>query len=162
MIEVFGQITAGIAIPSLMLLFMLVLLTYVLLMAQRRPDFDIAQVLKDDQGKLSAMRAFAFVALGVSCWVIATLTLKGTLTPDYFLYFLVCWANTPVAMVLAQRWDGSLPMGRGAPSSPPASPVLLQSLGQIPDPLQKPSKTPPFPPKVEVDGDDVPSGAKPK
>lgn len=101
-----------ILIPALMLLVLIILLVVVLVRAQARPDFDVANFLRDELGKESAMRAFAFVALAVTSWVIATLTLKGNLTPDYFLYYNLTWANTVVLMKLADKWSGQLPFSR--------------------------------------------------
>lgn len=105
-------------IPALMLLGLFVLLLVILVRAQARADFDVANFLRDETGKESAMRAFAFVALAVTSWIVATLALKGNLTSDYFLYYNLTWANTVVLMKLADKWSGQMPFAKGDASPP--------------------------------------------
>ena len=106
-------LTPEIAAPLLVLIFLFLLLSVVLWNAQQRPDFDIANFLRDGTGKESALRAFAFVALAVSSWIVATLVLKDRFTPEYFLYYNLTWANTLVLVELAKRWSGVLPLSGG-------------------------------------------------
>ena len=113
------KLTPDILIPAIILLSAGLLLIYVLWQAQKRADFDIANFLRDEQGKESALRAFAFVALGVTSWIMATLTFKDKLNPDYFLYYVLTWANTLVLVKLAEKWTGNLPFSSKSDGSQP-------------------------------------------
>lgn len=103
---------ADVLVPAAILAFILAFLVAVLLRAQSRPDFDVANFLRDEARKESALRAFAFVALGLSSWVIATLTFQGHMTPDYFLYYNLTWANTLAIVKLVDKWNGVLPFSK--------------------------------------------------
>lgn len=90
------------------------LLVWVLRAAQRRPDFDVANFLRDENGKESSTRAFAFVALGIMSWAVAMLIFMDKMTADYFFFYGVLWAGTPVALELAKKWNGSLAVTGGS------------------------------------------------
>lgn len=106
-------LTPEIAVPLLVLVLLFVLLAIILFKAQQRPDFDVANFLRDETGKESALRAFAFVALAISSWIVATLVIRDKFTPDYFLYYNLTWANTLVLVELAKKWSGILPLSGG-------------------------------------------------
>jgi cell division protein FtsW (lipid II flippase) len=110
--------TFEIVIPALILLCVGLLLIYVLFSAQRRPDFDIAEFLKDDKGRYSALRAWGFICLGVHSWWVATLVFQKLSTENYFLYFGMIWAGTPILIKFAERWTGNLPFAQAGSTSP--------------------------------------------
>jgi hypothetical protein len=73
MMDVFGY---TIDAPAASLLAMFAIGVYVLFAAQRRADFDWGQALKDDGGKVSALRLAIFVAIAVSSWLIIFVTMN--------------------------------------------------------------------------------------
>jgi hypothetical protein len=85
----------------MVLLALLAAAMYVMWQAQRKADFDWADMLRDDAGKPSAFRLAIFVSLGVSSWLLIYVTMKivGTsstwvealnaLFPWYAIYILV-------------------------------------------------------------------------
>lgn len=121
-------LTWDVIVPGMILVVILLFLVIVLARAQTRPDFDIVNFLRDENGKESALRAFTFIAVAITSWVIATLTFQGKLTPDYFLYYNLTWANTLALTKLVERWNGVLPLSKSSnsgsenvqPTSPPA------------------------------------------
>lgn len=117
MMRLLDQLTLEFILPAAMLALMFTAIGILLWRAQRRPDFDIANFLRDEHGKESAFRAFAFVALAVTSWLLAVLALRDKLTPDYFFYYCLTWANTVAAVKLAERWSGALPFTTPRPPS---------------------------------------------
>lgn len=114
-----GEITIAVIIPSSILAVLFMLLAYVLMRAQRRADFDIAGFLRDESGKESALRAFAFVALGMTSWVMATLVFLNQMNETYFLYYNMTWSGALVLRELAQKWDGVVPFSIRKQQDPP-------------------------------------------
>lgn len=112
-----SETTFGVLVPAAILFCVFVLLALVLWRAQMREDFDIAQFLQDDHGKYSALRAWGFICLGIHSWWVATLVFRGEANENYFLYYGIIWAGTPVMMKFAERWTGALPLTQ--PSQPP-------------------------------------------
>lgn len=98
-------------VPSLILVCLLVFAFVLLVRAQQRPDFDIAQMLQED-GKVSSTKMFSFIAIAVSSWIIAFLTIAKALTPEYFSYYLIIWSGTAVAIKIVDKWNGTLPFSR--------------------------------------------------
>jgi cbb3-type cytochrome oxidase subunit 3 len=99
-------------IVALLILFMqLIFLIFVIYKAQKRADFDVANFLRDENGKESSTRAFAFLCLAVMSWGFAMLIFLDRMTEFYFFVFGGLWAGTPVAMEMVKRWDGSVPFG---------------------------------------------------
>lgn len=74
--EIVKSVADLLDIPSIVLLAMLFAATYVMWQAQKREDFDWADMLRDDGGKPSAFRLAIFVSLGVSSWLLINLTIK--------------------------------------------------------------------------------------
>lgn len=96
-------------VPTLLLFLLLLFAFFVLVRAQRRPDFDLAEMLKDETGRISGARAFAFVSLAVTSWIVTYQTISGSLEPQYFFYYITTWSGASVAMALINKWDGSIP-----------------------------------------------------
>jgi hypothetical protein len=63
-------LTFQVVIPLVSLLAMVVMFIWVLSRAQKSDDFDASQFLRDEFGKLSAWRLFAFVCVSTHTWVI--------------------------------------------------------------------------------------------
>ena len=133
---------------ALTILFLqLVLLAFVLYRAQKRPDFDVARFLRDENGKESAGRAFAFICLAVMSWGFAMLIFLDRMTEYYFFIFGGLWAGTPVAMEMVKKWNGAMPFGSAAsynyntPGMPTGYPPYMYPRGSYPP-------YPPYPPQV--------------
>jgi hypothetical protein len=90
--------------PAASLLAMLAITIYVLFAAQRRGDFDWGQALKDDNGKVSALRLAIFAAIAVSSWLLIFVSMNviksgqdlEQLYPFYATY-LAIWSGAKVA-----------------------------------------------------------------
>jgi hypothetical protein len=98
--------------PALMLIVLLIGFAVSLVLVQLRPDFDLADMYRDDAGKVSAVRV-----LSVGCWVVATWyvmqdMLDGVPTPEVFWAYVVTFSAAKVLDKAAEKWDGSLPFGR--------------------------------------------------
>lgn len=99
--EVFGF---TLDLPFLSLVAMLAITVYIIFAAQRRDDFDWGQALRDDNGKVSALRLGIFAAIAVSSWLLIYVTMnvikKGDdleqLFPFYAAY-LGIWSGAKVA-----------------------------------------------------------------
>jgi cbb3-type cytochrome oxidase subunit 3 len=152
--KLLGEVQVKDLVALTILFGQLVLLLYILYRAQKRKDFDAANFLKDESGKESATRAFAFVCLAVMSWGFAMLIFLDRMTEYYFLVFGALWAGTPVAMEMAKRWNGSLPFGGGGgfggrypPYYPPPYPPMYPNQypmapGQMGPPPPPPSGAP--------------------
>lgn len=116
--KTWGQIgkEAIISLPVIptVILFLLLAFAFILVArAQARPDFDWADMLRDENGKVSSTRMFSFICLAITSWIMAILAISKELTPDYFWYYLVVWSGTAVALKLVDKWNGTLPFTRG-------------------------------------------------
>lgn len=110
-----ASVTIGVIVPGLMFLTMLGLFMWVVWRAQARDDFDASQFLRDENNKLSSVRLFAFVALGVHTWVIAVQTMASRITPDDMAIFAITWSGSLVLAEAVGKWNGSLPWAKGSP-----------------------------------------------
>jgi hypothetical protein len=117
-IRLLGAITIEQAVPFLILIAQGLFLILILFRSQSRNDFDVANFLRDENGKESSGRAFSFIALAISSWIMATLTFMKLMTVEYLVAFLVVWAGTPALLELIKRWNGTLPFSRGGMAFP--------------------------------------------
>lgn len=101
-----------VVVPVLMLLSMFGVFVWVLWRAQRREDFDAAQFLHDDAGRLSSVRLFAFLAVAVHSWVIAVETVSGRITPDMTMIYAATWSGSLVLAEAVKKWNGTLPWAK--------------------------------------------------
>lgn len=101
-------------VPTALLFVLLLFAFTIMLKAQKRKDFDWADMLKDDDGKVSSTRMFSFICLAVTSWIVAYLTISDKLTEQYYWYYLVIWSGTAVALKMIDKWNGTLPFSRGA------------------------------------------------
>jgi hypothetical protein len=98
--------------PAVMLIVLLVGFTISLVLVQLRKDFDLADMYRDDAGKVSAVRV-----LSVGCWVVATWyvmqdMLDGIGTPEIYWAYVVTFSAAKVLDKAAEKWNGSLPFGK--------------------------------------------------
>lgn len=111
-----ASLTVQVLVPGLMLAAMCGLFLWVLWRAQQREDFDASQFLRDDAGKLSTSRLFAFVACGWSTWHLAVLTFNAGVSEEKFLVYLGTWSGSLVALRAIEAWAPSRPV---SPPPPP-------------------------------------------
>lgn len=76
-------------------LLVLALLTLWLLIRWQRnhPDFDLADLLTGDNGRVSLAKFGQAAALVVSTWGFAVLVQQGKLTEMYFVGYMTVWAG---------------------------------------------------------------------
>lgn len=92
LIDVFSDLKVD--FPATVLICMAVALVWVLWRAQKREDFDLAQMLQDDKGQASSARLAMFVCLGISSWVIMALVWKtGQIDTWVFLGYAGIWSG---------------------------------------------------------------------
>jgi hypothetical protein len=99
-------------LPAVILFLLLVAALFVVLAAQRRPDFDFANMLKDSTGKESALNMGILGSFAISSWVIMHDTLSATLTDMQFFSYLGIWSGAKVLAVAAEKWNGQLPWAK--------------------------------------------------
>lgn len=112
-----ASVTIQVIIPLVMFGMMLAAFWYLLHKAQKKADFRIEQIFTDADGKTSGLAVVTLMAFAYSVWFMTVLALSGKTATQEFLYFLVFWSGAPVAVVLANKWDGRLPWAKG-PDSP--------------------------------------------
>lgn len=99
-------------LPIAVLAFLLVMAIVVLWRAQARPDFDIANMLKDDAGRESPLRFAILVSLAISSWGIVFLLINSKDALAYWNTYLLTWSGALVFIKAAEKWNGVLPGGR--------------------------------------------------
>lgn len=109
-----ASVTVNTIIPLVILLALSLFIWRVLALAQRSRGFDITQVFRDENGKISGLSFIMLLAFAMSCWYLAVDRLSAKPDPTVFLFFLLAWAGSPAMLELAKRWDGQLPFARGA------------------------------------------------
>lgn len=110
--------TWDILIPGAILAAIFALGVWVLWRAQKRSDFDLADMLRNDENRGSNTKAGFFVALGVSSWVIATLTVQKTMTVDFFWAYNVTFSGSFLLKAAIDKWNGVVPFTKGEPTPP--------------------------------------------
>lgn len=104
--------------PLLVLACMLIGMAVILWRAQLRSDFDLAQMLRDGEGKASAMRLAVLAALAVSSWALMRDVLRpGGADPTIYLIYCATWSASPVLAKAIEAWATV----RGGVASPAAS-----------------------------------------
>jgi len=107
-----ATVTINVIVPILILVALLVVIMRLLVMAQRKPDFNIELMLQDDAGKPSAVRFLSLMAFAISSWYLAVRVLSGKPDPQEYLYYLIAWSGALVFVKFADKWNGSLPFGK--------------------------------------------------
>jgi hypothetical protein len=108
-----ASLTINVVIPLLILLALLGFAWAMLSRAQRKDGFNVEDMFRDETGKVTASRVIAFFAFAVSSWWIAVGRLSGKTEDQAFFYYLAAWSGALVFIKFAERWDGSLPFGKG-------------------------------------------------
>lgn len=81
-------------LPNLMLLALVLVALLVLLRWQKsHPNFDLADLLTGDNGKVSLKKFGQASALAVSTWAFVVLVQQGKLTEFYFIGYMTVWAG---------------------------------------------------------------------
>lgn len=93
-------------IPLVMLLAMFGGFVWILVLAQRRDDFDASEFLRDDKGKLSFWRLSAFVCLGLHAWNYMIRTQNGAITFNEQVLWGCLWSGSAVVMMAVEKWVG--------------------------------------------------------
>lgn len=98
--------------PAAILLLLLFACFAIVIRAQRRADFDWGDALRDDTGKVSAMRLGVLVCLVISSWVLVDLTLKyADKDPEKLLYFyliyVAVWSGAKIVEKLLEAKFGA-------------------------------------------------------
>lgn len=104
----------AVIVPTVVLLVLLLTAGVVLFRAQMRSDFDVANMLKDDQGKESALRLGIFVSLAISSWGIVFMIINKTLDPGIWTTYLMTWSGALIFVKLADKWNGQLPWAKAS------------------------------------------------
>lgn len=106
-----ASVTIGVILPGLLLVVLLLFAWYVLWQAQKREDFDIADLLREN-GKVSTWRFASLMAFALhSAYFYASLFHKPD--PELFLWYGLLWGGAPAALILAEKWNGALPFAKG-------------------------------------------------
>lgn len=73
---------------------------------QKRPNFDFADIYKDDNGKVSAAR-FAGVGTWVACtWYVMQDMMDGVPTAEIFGLYAGIFSGAGVAVKAIEKWKG--------------------------------------------------------
>ena len=103
-----SSLTIGVIIPLSILITLAIAVWMLIARAQRDPNFDIANVLRDENGKESSERMITFGCFAVTSWVmaVAVFALPNLLTEIYITYTAL-WGGTATAKEIARRkWPG--------------------------------------------------------
>jgi hypothetical protein len=100
-------------VPLAALVVMMVAIGWLLNKAQAKEGFNIEQMFWDENSKVSASRVIAFMAFAFSSWDLMAARLGGTHSPEQFWGYLAAWSGALVFVKFADKWDGSLPFGKG-------------------------------------------------
>ena len=92
--------------PAFVLLLILVVFMYVLVRAQSRSDFDLADMLRDERGHASSIRLAAFVCLGISSWAVMYMLVKGDGKIDNtsFIGYMMVWSGAKAVEKAIDAW----------------------------------------------------------
>jgi hypothetical protein len=96
-VDICGLVIHAIDIPALILLAIMAFGLYVIIQAQKRKDFDFADMLRDKvTGRASEISFGILVCIAVSSWIVVYLTINKQMNQYYFLAFLVTWSGSAV------------------------------------------------------------------
>lgn len=103
-LDLLRLLTGYFSLPSFFLCLMLAAAWSMVHKAQSRPDFDFGNMMKDPEGKESAMRLAVLGAFCFSSWFLMAI-MSNNPTGDHtniYLIYLVCWSGSPVALKLGE------------------------------------------------------------
>jgi hypothetical protein len=128
--SLFNAFTFDKIIPLVALVVMVGMFAWMLGKAQAKPDFRIEEMFRDESGKTSAARVIAFMAFAISSWDLMSARLSNSANTEQFAYYLFAWSGALVFVKFADKWDGSMPFGKGKESiEPPLPPMGGQTEG---------------------------------
>lgn len=95
--------------PAIVFCILLTVGLWVLWRAQKDPgnNFDLKEMLRDAEGKPSAMRFGVFVALATSTWAMMTMVIANTLDPTIFLGYVGFWTGGAVANKFVEAYQAT-------------------------------------------------------
>ncbi len=113
-INILTGIVASFNLPSVALMVLFVGAFYVLHAAQKRPDFDLGNMFKNDSGKESAVALGILIAIILSGWVLVYDTISNqTIDSTIYSIYLGIWSGTTMGSklleVLKIKWSGPTP-----------------------------------------------------
>lgn len=122
--SIIGGLTVQLLLPAMLLLALLLVMMFVLWRAQKRADFDLANMLRQGNadGKESAAQLAILTAMAMSSWVLMSETLNSRLTENLWWGYLITWSGSPALLEVARRWNGALPFAKGPTTPPPEGP----------------------------------------
>lgn len=121
-----ATIAAGVLLPALLLIVLLGAAFWVIWLAQKRDDFDIADLLRSwdphtQQWRVDPFKFCTLMGFAVhSAYFYATLW-SSTPNPDFFFWYGLTWAGSPAAIEVARaakQWNGQLPFARPQQGQP--------------------------------------------
>ena len=103
-------LTENLDFAAIVLVFLLAGSVWILFKAQQQRGFDLSKMLRDDNGKESALNLCILGSFAISAWMLMFDTLHHEET-DWkgLLVFLLIWSGARVAVIAAQKWNGNLP-----------------------------------------------------
>jgi archaellum biogenesis protein FlaJ (TadC family) len=111
-----------ISTPSVVLFGILLFAVYVAFKAQKRDDFDFADMLRDETGKPSALRTSIFVSLAITSWVLVYIVIEKRVSDstlfNLFAIYIAVWSGAKVAEKAIDAWAA-----RGGASTHPYTPA---------------------------------------
>lgn len=102
----FNAFTFDKLVPFVTLVGMAILFGWVLFKAQKGPEFDAAEFLKDGSSKLSFGRLAAFICCMTHTWVVFVRTLNEKITVEELALYAVTWSGSLVLMQGIEAWRG--------------------------------------------------------
>jgi len=102
----FNAFTFDRLIPFLSLILMSGLFIWVLFQAQKGPEFDASEFLRDDRNKLSWGRLAAFICCMCHTWVVFSRTLNDKITFEELVLYAVTWSGSMVLLQAIDAWKG--------------------------------------------------------
>lgn len=110
-----ATVTIGVILPAVLLVVLLGFAGFVLWRAQKRADFDIADLLRevgpDGVARVSTWRFASLMAFAIhSAYFYASLFTKPD--AELFAWYGILWGGAPAAVILAEKWNGNMPFSR--------------------------------------------------
>jgi energy-coupling factor transporter transmembrane protein EcfT len=107
-------LTLNIDLPAIMLGIMLLISAYVMWSAQKKEGFDFGNMLRDENGKESAVRIGVLVSLGVSSWTLMNHALLAgkDISEGIYSIYVFGWSGALVFVKVADKWSGTLPWSK--------------------------------------------------
>lgn len=104
--EFMTQMIAWMTPINLVLFALLIATAIIVYKAQNSTAFDFGNMLRDEEGKESAVRLAAFGAFAVSTWVIMQLTITAAISEAYYALYLTTWSGSVLLSKFLEIWKG--------------------------------------------------------